>query len=127
MSAAPPFDGFEQREEQALGRSLVLAVAVHVVLVAILFVGIRWESHPPAAMVVELWPALPTSTPSPAPKVQPPPPPKPAPKPKPIPKVQPVPPPPVGIPPQNIRCHWLTVRRVTPAVTSSPKCRRRSR
>ena len=28
MSAAPPFDGFEQREEQALGRSLVLAVAV---------------------------------------------------------------------------------------------------
>jgi len=93
MSAAPPFDGFEQREEQALGRSLVLALAVHVVLVAILFVGIRWESHPPAAMVVELWPALPTPTPAPAPKVVPPPPP-PKPEPKPIPKVEPVPPPP---------------------------------
>jgi colicin import membrane protein len=91
MSAAPPFDGFEQREEPALGRSLVLALAVHVVLVAILFVGIRWESHPPAAMVVELWPALPTPTPAPAPKVVPPPPP---PKPKPMPKVEPVPPPP---------------------------------
>ena len=54
MSAAPPFDGFEEREQPALGRSLALALAVHLVLFAILFVGIRWESHPPAAMVVEL-------------------------------------------------------------------------
>ena len=90
MSAVPPFDGFEQREEPALGRSLVLALAVHVVLFAILFVGVRWESHPPAAMVVELWPALPAPAPTPAPppKVAPPP------KPKPVPKVEPVPPPP---------------------------------
>ena len=97
MSAAPPFDGFEEREQPALGRSLVLALAVHVVLVAILFVGIRWESHPPVAMVVELWPALPTPTPAPAPKVKPPPPPPP--KPKPVPKVEPVaPPPPKPVP-----------------------------
>jgi colicin import membrane protein len=86
MSAAPPFDGFEERKQQALGRSVALALAVHLVLIAILFVGVRWESHPPAAMVVELWPALPA--PTPAPKVQP------QPKPKPVQKVEPVPPPP---------------------------------
>ncbi|MGH8745492.1 MAG: hypothetical protein ACREUK_03260, partial [Burkholderiales bacterium] len=113
MSAAPPFDGFEEREQPALGRSVVLALAVHLVLLAILFVGIRWESHPPTAMVVELWPGLPTPkiepspTPKlkPVPKVQPPPPPKPEPriekpdiaikappKPKPEPKPKPLPP-----------------------------------
>jgi TonB family protein len=86
MSAAPPFDGFEERKQQALGRSVVLALAVHLVLIAILLVGVRWESHPPAAMVVELWPALPA--PTPLPKVEPPP------KPKPVQKVEPVPPPP---------------------------------
>ena len=84
MSAAPPFDGFEEREQPALGRSIVLALAVHLVLLAILFVGIRWESHPPAAMVVELWPAVP-APPKPAPKVQP------SPKPKPVQKVEPLP------------------------------------
>ena len=90
MSAAPPLDGFEEREQPALGRSVALALAVHLVLFAILFVGIRWESHPPAAMVVELWPAMPEATPKPAPKVEPPPPPKP----KPVQKVEPLPPPP---------------------------------
>ena len=89
MSAAPPFDGFEEREQPALGSSLALALAVHLVLFAILFVGIRWESHPPAAMVVELWPAMPEATPKPAPKVEPPPPRKP----KPVQKVEPPPPP----------------------------------
>jgi len=94
MSAAPPFDVFEEREQPALGRSLVLALAVHVVLFAILFVGIRWESHPPAAMVVELWPAMPAPAPKPAPKVVPPPPPKP------VQKVEPLPPPPPKIVPK---------------------------
>lgn len=96
MSAAPPFDGFEEREQPALGRSLALALAVHLVLFAILFVGIRWESHPPAAMTVELWPAMPETTPKPAPKVEPPPPPKP----KPVQKVEPLPPPPPKIVPK---------------------------
>src|SRR5512146_3188381 len=94
MSAAPPFDGFEEREQPALGRSLALALAVHLVLFAILFVGIRWESHPPAAMTVELWPAMPETTPKPAPKVEPPPPPKP----KPVQKGEPLPPPPKIVP-----------------------------
>jgi colicin import membrane protein len=89
MSAAPPFDGLEEREQPALGRSIALALAVHLVLLAILFVGIRWESHPPAAMVVELWPAMPAPAQKPVPKVEPPPPPKP----KPVQKVEPPPPP----------------------------------
>lgn len=89
MSAAPPFDGFEEREQPALGRSVALALAVHLVLFGILFVGIRWESHPPAAIEVELWPAMPETTPKPTPKVEPPPPPKP----KPVQKVEPPPPP----------------------------------
>ena len=55
MSAVPPFDGFEEREEPALGRSVVLALAVHLVLFVILFFGVRWQSHEPSAMVVELW------------------------------------------------------------------------
>lgn len=88
MSAAPPFDGFEEREEQALGPSIALAVAVHVVLFGILFFGVHWQSHEPTAMVVELWSEPPSPTPAPAPKVEPP-------KPKPVPKaVQPPPPPP---------------------------------
>lgn len=95
MSAAPPFDVFEEREQPALGRSVVLALAVHLVLLAILLVGIRWESHPPAAMTVELWSAMPAPAPAPAPKVQPPPP-----KPKPVQKVEPLPPPPPKIVPK---------------------------
>ena len=95
MSAAPPFDVFEEREQPALGRSVALALAVHLVLLAILLVGIRWESHPPAAMTVELWSAMPAPAPAPAPKVQPPPP-----KPKPVQKVEPLPPPPPKIVPK---------------------------
>jgi len=88
MSAVPPFDGFEEREEQALGPSIALAVAVHVVLFGILFFGVHWQSHEPSAMVVELWSEPPSPKPVPAPKVEPP-------KPKPVPKaVQPPPPPP---------------------------------
>jgi colicin import membrane protein len=44
--------------------------------------------------VVELWPAMPETTPKPAPKVEPPPPPKP----KPVQKVEPLPPPPKIVP-----------------------------
>lgn len=84
MSAVPAFEGFEEREQPGLGRSIVLALAVHLLLFAILFVGVRWQSRPPAAMVVELWPAQPSPTPAPAPKVEPP---------KPVPKVEPAPPP----------------------------------
>jgi colicin import membrane protein len=90
MSAAPPFGGFEERDEPGLGRAIALAFGVHLVLIVILLLGVRWQSHPPAAMTVELWETLPTK---PAPKMVPPPPPKPAPKivPPPPPKVEPKP------------------------------------
>jgi colicin import membrane protein len=88
MSVAPTFEGFDEREEPGLLRALLLAFGVHLVLVVILFLGVRWQSHPPAAMTVELWREPPTK---PAPKVQPPPPklePKPQPPP---PKAEPKP------------------------------------
>lgn len=87
-SAAPSFGGFEERDEPGLGRAIALAFGVHLVLIVILFVGVRWQSHPPEAMTVELWD---TAPPKPAPKVVPPPPPKPAPKivPPPPPKPEP--------------------------------------
>ncbi len=94
MSAAPRFGGFEERDEPGLGRAIALAFGVHLVLIVILFLGVRWQSHAPATMTVELWEALP---PKPAPKIVPPPPPKPVPKvvppppPKPAPKPEPKP------------------------------------
>src|SRR5512135_1664873 len=105
MSVAQTFEGFEEREEPGLLRAVLLAFGVHLVLIVILFLGVRWQSHPPAAMTVELWREPPTK---PAPKVQPPPPkvePKVEPKPEPRiekpdiaikepPKPKPKPPPP---------------------------------
>ena len=35
--------------------SIVLAVVVHVLLAAFLFFGVRWQSRPPEAVMVELW------------------------------------------------------------------------
>ena len=61
MSAVPPFDGFDEREEPALGRSVVLALAVHLVLFAILFFGVHWQSHEPKAMVVDLLGRMPAA------------------------------------------------------------------
>jgi colicin import membrane protein len=86
MSAAPTFEGFEEREEPDRGRSIALAIGVHLVLLVILFLGVRWQSHPPAAMTVELWRA-----PPPAPKLQQPPKVEPKPEPPPPPKVEPKP------------------------------------
>jgi len=91
MSAAPPFAGFEERDEPGLGRAIALAFGVHLVLIAILFLGVRWQSHQPESMMVELWQApprpaptvVPAPPPKPAPKVEPAPPPKPEPKPEP--------------------------------------------
>lgn len=42
--------------------SIVLAVAVHVLLAAFLFFGVRWQSRQPEAVMVELW----NSPPAPA-------------------------------------------------------------
>jgi len=78
--------GLFQRPERGMGRSFVLSALVHIVLAAVLFLGVRWQVHPPATVEVDLVDAPP---PPPAPVVE-------APKPPP-PKVEPEvkPPPPV--------------------------------
>ena len=92
--------------------SIILAVLVHAALAFFLFIGVKWETKPPAALEVDLVgapqpetrPAAPTprppepkpEPPKPEPKPEPPPPPKPEPKPepKPAPKPEPKPAPP---------------------------------
>lgn len=64
--------------------SIALAVAVHALLALILIYGIRWQTHEPAAVSVELVSALPEPVAA-AP---------PAPEPAPLPKVEPKPEPP---------------------------------
>ena len=85
---------FRKRREPALGRAFVLAFAVHAILVGVMFFGVRWQSHPPDSVTVELWetPAAPppppvVEAPKPEPKPEPP---KPEPKPEP-PKPEPKP------------------------------------
>lgn len=77
--------GFGERREPALGRSFLLAFLVHLVLLGVMFFGVRWQSHEPETVMVELWEAPP---PPPAPKLEP------KPEPKPVPKVEPKPEPP---------------------------------
>lgn len=97
MAFAEYYDRFEERYEPGIGRAVGYAVLVHLVLLGILFVGVRWHSHRPAPMTVELFQAAPA--PKPQAKVAPPKPlpPKPEP-PKPVPKVEPPPPKPAPKP-----------------------------
>ena len=85
MSAAAlpsPHAAYGSRGHPALGRSFVLSGFVHLMLLAVLFLGVRFQSSPPAVVNVELW-----ETPPPPPVVEEKPPP-PAPKPEPEPEVQ---------------------------------------
>jgi colicin import membrane protein len=79
--------------------SAVLAVGMHVMLAILLFYGVRWQTHTPVAVEVELVRALPMPEPAvpPAPTIEPPvaPEPEPTPEPpKPVVKAEPVPLPP---------------------------------
>ena len=62
-------------------RAIALAVLMHVLLAALLFFGIRWQSSAPAVIQAELWSATP-QTAAPAPRPVPPPPKVEAPKPE---------------------------------------------
>ena len=77
----------EQRRDHGLVRSFTLAALVHLLLLAIMFLGVRWQMHPPQSVTVELWeppaPAPKVEAPKPEPKIEP----KPEPKPEP-PKVE---------------------------------------
>jgi colicin import membrane protein len=106
MSTAEFYDRFDERYEPGVGRAVVFALIVHLVLLGILFIGVRWHSQRPAPVTVELFqpaPARPAAKvepqkpapPKPVAKVEPPKPepPKPAPKveappPKPAPKIE---------------------------------------
>ena len=113
VGAAPPGFQFEAPRENFFGPSALLALAVHVLLVAALMLGVHWQSRAPDVVTVELWrpPPEPVAQPAPPPKAEPPakaappapPPPKPEPriakpdialKAKPLPKPKPKPEPP---------------------------------
>ena len=100
--------GLFERPEHGMGRSLVLSAMVHLALVAVLVLGVRWQVRAPDTVEVDLVDAPPPAPPAPvveppkpvpAPKVEPPPPQvkkpdiaiqeKPKPKPKPEPKAKP--------------------------------------
>lgn len=72
------------RPQHALGRAFALAFAVHAVLLAVMFLGVRWQSHPAESVTVELWEPPPPPPPEPVLEAPKPPPPKvEAPKPEP--------------------------------------------
>ena len=80
---------FEERVDPGQVASALLSAAVHLVLLAVLIFGVRWQSRPPESVAVELWEAPPApvvEAPKPLPKVEPPPPPvvQPEPKPEPV-------------------------------------------
>src|SRR5688572_10150894 len=83
MSAAV----FEERVDPGKVTSAVMALGVHLLLLAILVFGIRWQNRPPESVAVELWTAPPPApvmeAPRPEPKAEP----KPEPKPEPEPPV----------------------------------------
>ncbi|HJY77036.1 MAG TPA: TonB family protein [Burkholderiales bacterium] len=73
-----------------MGRAFLLAFAVHAVLIAFMFIGVRMQNRPGDTVTVELW-EPPPPEPAPvvvAPKPPPPPPPKVEAKPEPEPEVK---------------------------------------
>jgi colicin import membrane protein len=81
-AAALDGPGFGPRPQPGYARSFTLALAVHVLLLAVMFLGVRLQSHAPDTVTVELWEAPPPRAeepPPPPPKVEPEPP-KPEPK-----------------------------------------------
>ena len=78
MSEAATAGVFEERPDPGRAISFALAAAVHLLLLAVLLLGVRWQNRPPEAVVVELW------------RDPPPPPVQVAPKPEPVPEPAPV-------------------------------------
>lgn len=81
-------DALELRREPALGRAAMLAAAMHVALIALMFVGVKWQSYDPDTVTVELWEPQPEPQAVEPPKPAPPPPPPPKVEAKPEPKVE---------------------------------------
>jgi len=79
--------GLFQRPERGMGRSFALSALVHIVLAAVLFLGVRWQVHPPSTVEVDLVDAPPPPPPAPVVEAPKPPPPKVEPEVKPPPPV----------------------------------------
>ncbi|MDQ6679392.1 MAG: cell envelope integrity protein TolA [Pseudomonadota bacterium] len=76
-------DAMRPRPADGLGKGALLAILVHLLLIAVLAFGVNWHAHEPEGVVAELWSAVPQVA---APRaVTPPPAPTPAPAPKPTP------------------------------------------
>ncbi len=90
----PPADRLRPPPEKGIGRALLFAALMHVMLILVIALGVHWKSHPPEAVEAELWaPTAHLAAPRPhmvTPKpVQP--------RPQPQPKPQPAPPPPAPL------------------------------
>ena len=80
---------FRARPDYGIGRAFMLAFAVHAVLLAVMFFGVRMQNRPGDTVSVELWEAPPPPPPAPVVEAPKPPPPKvEAPKPEPEPEVK---------------------------------------
>src|SRR3954470_9283386 len=102
---------FRARPDYALGRAFLLAFAVHAVLVAFMFIGVRMQNRPGDTVTVELWEA-----PPPPPVVE-------APKPPP-PKVEaPTPPPPKVEPEPEVKKPEIVEKAPPPSRSPNPKPR----
>ena len=92
MSTAAAIHLHADRQPQGWLGSILLAAAIHLLLFAVLFFGVRWQSRAPDTVSVELWvpppPVLERAEPRPEPPLAEPPRPAP-PVPKPEPKVEP--------------------------------------
>ena len=77
MSTAQLAAPFEERREPALVRAVALSLGMHLLLLALLLLGVNWQSREPEAVVVELYRPPPLA--APAPVVEPPAPPTPTP------------------------------------------------
>jgi colicin import membrane protein len=84
---------YGSRPHPALGRGAALSALVHLALLAVLFLGVRFQSHPPAVVNVELW-----ETPPPQPVAEEPKPPPPVVKPQPEPEPEVKKPPEIALP-----------------------------
>lgn len=107
MSAAV----FDERVDPGRAASALLSFAMHVLLLAVLVFGVRWQNRPPEAVSVELWEAPATPPPpaaKPEPVVEPP---------KPAPRVETAPPPPKPEP----KIEKPDIVEKAPAVKPAPK------
>jgi colicin import membrane protein len=79
---------FTARPDYGMGRAFALAFAVHAVLLAFMFIGVRMQNRPGDTVTVELWEQPPPPPPPVVVAPKPPPPKVEAPKPEPEPEVK---------------------------------------